>query len=203
MAGVRTHFDPVLMDPDRVYQLLTATVVPRPIAWVSTRSAAGVDNLAPYSFFTIASTRPPIVQFCSVGHKDSVRNVAETGEFVVNLASQPMLDQVNASAAAFGAGESEFDKLDIALEPSVRVAPPRVLHAPVSVECVRERIIEIGDSYLVLGRVVFVTVNSRALDEDGLPASQALAPLSRLGGTEWGVGMDTREVPRPAPPAAG
>ena len=78
-------------DPDvRMYPLLTATVVPRPIAWISTRSAAGVGNLAPHSFFTVSCANPPIVQFTSVGDKDTLRNVQETGEFVVNVASAPM-----------------------------------------------------------------------------------------------------------------
>jgi flavin reductase (DIM6/NTAB) family NADH-FMN oxidoreductase RutF len=83
---MRIDFDPAELDRNAFYRLLTATVVPRPIAWVSTTSAAGVDNLAPHSFFTVSCVSPPVVQFTSVGRKDSVRNVEETGQFVVNLA---------------------------------------------------------------------------------------------------------------------
>ncbi|WP_372433540.1 flavin reductase family protein [Hoyosella rhizosphaerae] len=197
---MRTHFDTTVMDADRVYQLLTSAVVPRPIAWVSTRSADGVDNLAPYSFFTIASTNPPIVQFTSVGRKDSVRNVRETGEFVVNFASQPLIDQVNNSSAAFDSAVSEFTELDIRVAPSVKVAPLRVKEAPISLECVLEQIVEIGDSVIVFGRVVFATANSSVLDDDGLPDSRAIAPLSRFGRTEWGLGAEIRDVARPSPP---
>ncbi|MDF2898638.1 MAG: hypothetical protein K0Q46_5424, partial [Rhodococcus erythropolis] len=92
---VRTLFDPAELEPRRFYQLLTASVVPRPIAWVSTLSADGVGNLAPYSFFTVASSAPPIVQFTSVGRKDSLRNIEATGEFVINLATATLADVVN------------------------------------------------------------------------------------------------------------
>ncbi|MCW4352835.1 flavin reductase family protein [Hoyosella sp. YIM 151337] len=197
---MRTHFDPALMDHDRVYQLLTSSVVPRPIAWVSTRSAGGVDNLAPYSFFTIASVDPPVVQFTSVGRKDTLTNIEETGEFVVNLTSEPLLDQVNGSSAAFGPSVSEFDAMSVVSAPSVRVQPLRAKAAPMSFECVLERVISVGDSHLVLGRVVFMTANSSLLDEDGLPATKALAPLSRFGRTEWGVTPLTRQVARPVVP---
>ena len=115
-------------DPDlNVYKLLTAVVVPRPIAWVSTLSGTGVVNLAPHSFYTVACARPPIVQFTSVGRKDTLRNVLATGEFVVNLATAPLLDQVNNSSARFAPDQSEVDALGIAMEPSVRVRPPRVV----------------------------------------------------------------------------
>lgn len=98
---VRTLFDPAELEPRRFYQLLTASVVPpRPIAWVSTLSADGVGNLAPYSFFTVASSAPPIVQFTSVGRKDSLRNIEATGEFVINLATARLADVVNQSSAS-------------------------------------------------------------------------------------------------------
>lgn len=188
------------MDSDRVYQLLTTSVVPRPIAWVSTRSESGIDNLAPYSFFTISSVAPPIVQFTSVGRKDSLANIEQTGEFVVNLTSEPLIDQVNGSSAAYGPAVSEFDALGVTSAPSIKVSPLRVKAAPVSFECVCERVISVGNSHLVLGRVVFITANSLTLDDDGLPATKSLAPLSRLGRTEWGLTPEIREVTRPRVP---
>ncbi|MGW1927047.1 flavin reductase family protein, partial [Streptomyces massasporeus] len=106
---MRVNIDPELSDRTSFYRLLTATVVPRPIAWVSTSSADGTDNLAPHSFFTIASVTPPVVQFTSVGRKDSLRNVEETGEFVVNLAPEGLFEQINATATDFPRGVSEFD----------------------------------------------------------------------------------------------
>lgn len=170
----------------RMYPLLTATVVPRPIAWISTRSAAGVGNLAPHSFFTVSCANPPIVQFTSVGDKDTLRNVRETGEFVINVASASMTGLVNDSSAPFDAGVDEAEALDIGLEPSARVAVPRVADAPASIECRLHSTVELGDSTIVLGDVLAVTVVSSALAADGLPDMAALQPVSRLGRDEWG-----------------
>src|ERR1044072_9069311 len=108
------------------YRLINSVVVPRPIAWGSSVSAEGVDNLAPHSFFTVARVTPPVVQFTSVGRKDSLHNVDATGEFVVNLAPEPRFEQVNATGTDFPAGVSEFDTVGLTPEPSARVAPPRV-----------------------------------------------------------------------------
>lgn len=185
-------------EPDvNAYRLLTALVVPRPIAWVSTLSADGVGNLAPHSFFTIASASPPVVQFTSVGAKDTLRNVEETGEFTISLASEPLIDLVNDSSARFEAAVDEADRLGIAMAPSAVVAPPRVAASPASLECRLHRTIPVGDSVLVLGDVVAVTVDPDAV-VDGHPALDRLAPLSRLGADEWGLAprVVTRERPR-------
>ena len=185
-------------EPDvNAYRLLTALVVPRPIAWVSTLSADGVGNLAPHSFFTIASASPPIVQLTSVGAKDTLRNVEETGEFTISLASEPLIDLVNDTSARFEADVDEADRLGIAMAPSAVVAPPRVADSPASLECRLHRTIPVGDSVLVLGDVVAVTVDPEVL-VDGHPALDRLAPLSRLGADEWGLAPEvvTRERPR-------
>src|SRR5689334_25405496 len=106
MTSDRTVFDP--SDPEvNPYRLLTGLVVPRPIAWVSTLDAQGRGNLAPHSFFTVASGNPPVVLFSSLGRKDTVRNIEDTGEFVVNLSSEALLDQVNDSSAPFEHGDDE------------------------------------------------------------------------------------------------
>jgi flavin reductase (DIM6/NTAB) family NADH-FMN oxidoreductase RutF len=84
-----------------IYSILTSIVVPRPIAWVSTRSVDGIDNLAQHSFYTVACVDPPIVQFTSVGRKDSLRNVEKTHEFVVNFAPEPLFEQINATERTF------------------------------------------------------------------------------------------------------
>ena len=100
-APDRIEIDPADLGPYGTYPWLTATVVPRPIAWVSSRSADGIDNLAPHSFFTVASAEPPIVSFTSVGDKDTLRNVRATGEFVVALAPRSLADAVNRTATDF------------------------------------------------------------------------------------------------------
>src|SRR5690242_156432 len=106
----RLHFDCADEDVDP-YALMTSLIVPRPIAWISTVSADGVGNLAPHSFFSVASARPPIVCFTSVGHNDTLANIRATGEFVVNLATEPMLELVNNSAAHFAPDVDESDVL--------------------------------------------------------------------------------------------
>ena len=182
------------------YRLLTALVVPRPIAWISTIATDGTGNLAPHSFFNVACARPPIVSFASVGRKDTLGNVDATGEFVVNLAPRDLLDQVNATSAPFPPGVDEAQALGIAMEPSAHVAPPRVVGSPASVECTLHSTIELGDSILVLGDVVAVSIDEAALDGTH-PNVEHLAPLSRLGGDEWGWPPEVTSVPRPRRPS--
>lgn len=181
------------------YRLMTAVVVPRPIAWVTTLSSQGVVNLAPHSFYTVACANPPIVQFTSVGAKDTLRNVCATGEFVVNLAHAPLIEAVNNSSAAFGHDESEPARLGITMEPSAAVRPPRVKDSPVSVECTLHSTRELGDSTLVLGDVVLITVADDVL-VDGHPDYDLLDPLSRLGKDEWGVHAQVTSLRRPRTP---
>jgi flavin reductase (DIM6/NTAB) family NADH-FMN oxidoreductase RutF len=195
MPHSRTVFDP---DDAGVnaYQLLTALVVPRPIAWVSTLDGSGRGNLAPHSFFTVASGRPPVVMFSSLGHKDTVRNIEETGEFVVNFTSEELLHQVNDSSAPFDHGDDEAGRLGITMEPSETVAPPRVAESPASIECRLERIIEIGHAYVVFGTVTAITVRDAVL-VDGHPEIAHLRPVSRLGRDEWGHPPEVFDLKRP------
>jgi flavin reductase (DIM6/NTAB) family NADH-FMN oxidoreductase RutF len=192
---VRTTFDPDDLGARRFYRLLTAVVVPRPIAWVSTVSAEGVHNLAPHSFFTVACVEPPVIQFTSVGRKDSLRNVEATGEFVVNLAPKTLFAQVNATATDFPAAVSEFDAVGVRREPSRLVRPPRVADSPVALECRLHATIGLGDSTVVLGRVVLAAVAPEVLDGEH-PDVERLAPLARLGRDEWGADPTVLEISR-------
>lgn len=178
------------------YALMTALVVPRPIAWISTVSAEGVGNLAPHSFYSVSSARPPIVQFTSVGHKDTLRNIRATGEFVINVATEALQAQVNDSSAPWPTGTDEADQLGIAMEPSEVVAPPRVRASPASIECRWHSEVDLGQSVVVLGDVVAVTVEESALEGDH-PLMSALAPLSRLGRDEWGRPPEVVRLTRP------
>lgn len=178
------------------YRLMTGLVIPRPIAWVSTVDGQGRPNLAPHSFFTVASADPPIVQFTSVGRKDSLTNAEETGEFVVNLASRPHLDAMNQTSAPLPRGESEFAHAGLEQAPSVRVRPPRVAGAPAALECVLERVIEVGDCFLVLGRVVHAAVAEDALDGER-PNEAVLDPVARLSGSRYTSYGETLSVKRP------
>ncbi|MGH3317416.1 MAG: flavin reductase family protein [Nocardioidaceae bacterium] len=192
---MRTDFDPAQMPARRFYRLLNSVVVPRPIAWVSTISGDGVDNLAPHSFFTVACVDPPVVQFTSVGRKDSLHNVEATREFVVNLAPEPLFEQVNATGTDFPHGVSEFDAVGLAREPSKHVAPPRVAESPVALECRLQGTLSFGDSTLVFGRVVHAAITSDVLD-DSHPMVERLRPLARLGRNEWTTLGEVREISR-------
>lgn len=195
---MRTDF--VTGAPDvNIYPLLTAVVVPRPIAWVSTVSDTGVVNLAPHSFYTVVCARPPIVMFSSVGRKDTLRNVLETREFVVNLATVPLLGSVNASAARFAPEQSEPERLDIEMEPSSHVTPPRVAGSPVAIECTLHSATTLGDSTMVLGNVEMISVRDDVL-VDGHPEFERLAPLARLGKDQWALHPDVMSVRRPSKP---
>ncbi len=168
----RRDYDPADLG-SAVYPLLNSVVVPRPIAWVTTRSPQGVDNLAPHSFFTISSVRPPVVQFTSVGEKDSLRNAVATGEFVVSLCPEDLVEQVNLTATDFPPDTSEYDAVGLTREASTRVGPPRVAESPVALECRLVGTREFGgDDTVVFGEVVWISVDERVLRDDG--------PLFRL-----------------------
>jgi flavin reductase (DIM6/NTAB) family NADH-FMN oxidoreductase RutF len=181
---MRTSFDPSELG-HAFYGLLTSVILPRPIAWVSSVSADGVENLAPHSFFTVACVNPPVIQFTSVGRKDSLNNIDATGEFVVCLAPEALFEQVNASATDFPPDVSEFEAVGVSREPSERVRPCRVAESPVALECVRHETLSFGDSTVVFGRVVYAAIADSVLT-DGRPDVRKLRPLARLGGNEWG-----------------
>jgi flavin reductase (DIM6/NTAB) family NADH-FMN oxidoreductase RutF len=193
---MRIDFDPNELDRGAFYKLLTSVVVPRPIAWISTTNIDGsCDNLAPHSFFSVSCVSPPVVQFTSVGRKDSLRNVEETGEFVVNLAPEHLFEEINATGTEFPRGVSEFDEVGIAREPSLRVKPPRVAASPVTLECELHSTVRLGDSTVVFGRVVHAAV-SQAVLTDGHPDVHKLRPLARLGKDEWSTLGEVLEIKR-------
>lgn len=188
------------MNPEAVgrrefYALLNSVVVPRPIAWVSSRSAAGVLNLAPHSFFTVSSVQPPMVQFTSVGRKDSLNNVEATREFVVNFAAEPLYEQVNASGTNFPPDVSEFEAIGVTAEPSRTVAVPRVAESPVALECTLHTTVELGDCTLVIGQVRHLAIDEAVLDGDH-PDVRRLRPLARLGKDEWTTLGEVRSISR-------
>ena len=183
---VTSELDPAEMGTRASYALLNSIIVPRPIAWVSTISAAGVPNLAPHSFFTVSSTDPPVVQFTSVGHKDSLRNVRETGEFVVHVVTRELAELCNATSTDFPAELGEYEALDLATVPSHSVAPPRLAAANVALECRSVGEHDFGSNVVAFGQVVWISVEESLLADDGNVDIRALQPVSRLGRNEWG-----------------
>jgi len=165
-----------------------AIIGPRPIGWISTRSAGGVLNLAPYSFFNGFNYIPPIIGFSSVGRKDSLRNIEETGEFVWNLATRPLAEAMNQSCAAVPHDVDEFQLAGLTPLASQKVAPPRVAESPVTMECKCTQIIQLQgadgaqiQSWLVLGEVIAVHIDQRLL-KDGIYDTAAGEPILRGGG---------------------
>jgi flavin reductase (DIM6/NTAB) family NADH-FMN oxidoreductase RutF len=181
-----------------------ALVTPRPIGWISTVSAKGELNLAPYSYFNAFSSNPPIVGFSSEGEKDSSTFALETGEFVWSMATWDLRDQMNASAASLPRGQSEFvhAKLDTASSRLVR--PPRVAASPAAFECRVTEMVKLKDvdgsdsgRRLVLGRVVGIHVDERFVRQ-GRIDSAAMRPIARGGYDEYSVVEQVFSMPRPA-----
>jgi flavin reductase (DIM6/NTAB) family NADH-FMN oxidoreductase RutF len=192
---MRADFDPAEMPNRAFYRLLNSVVVPRPIAWVSSVSASGHGNLAPHSFFTVACVDPPVVQFTSVGRKDSLTNIEETREFVISLTPEWLFEQVNATGTNFPPERDEFAAVGLEREDALRVGPPRVARSPVAIECVLEETLSLGDSTVVFGRVVHLAIDESVM-VDGHPEIERLKPLSRLGKNQWGLLGEIRRINR-------
>lgn len=175
---------------------LKAIVAPRPIGWISTLSATGIANLAPYSFFAMINDRPPMLMFSSTGHKDSVTNIEATGEFVFNLATRPLAERMNASSATLPPDADEFAASGLAAAPSLLVAPPRVAASPAALEC---RVVEVKrlrdlegrevDGWMTIGQIVAVHLDPACI-EDGLFLTERANPILRAGyaADYWEIG---------------
>ena len=179
-------------DPRQGHRLphdpFNAIIGPRPIGWISSLSRDGVRNLAPYSFFNAFNYVPPIIGFASIGRKDSLNKMEATGEFVGNLASEPLAQQMNQSCAAVPSEADEFALAGLATEPSVVVKPPRVQASLVTMECKLSQILQLQaadgtpvPTWLVLGEVVMVHIDESLL-RDGIYQTAAGQPLLRGGG---------------------
>jgi flavin reductase (DIM6/NTAB) family NADH-FMN oxidoreductase RutF len=174
-----------------VYGWMTATIMPRPIAWVSTISREGRTNLAPFSFFQGITSNPPTLMFVPVNtrsgeKKDTLKNIEQTREFVVSLVSYELAEKMNATAALLPYGDSEFEAFGIDAAPSSRVRPPRVAAAPASFECTLHSVVRIGDGPLagnvVFGRIHIVHVNDEVIGPDGRPDPSRLDLVGRMSG---------------------
>jgi flavin reductase (DIM6/NTAB) family NADH-FMN oxidoreductase RutF len=199
------------MPPREAYQWMVGTILPRPIAWVSTIAPDGRTNLAPFSFFQGVTANPPTLMFVPVNardgsKKDTVRNIELEPEFVVNLVSHAQAEAMNQTAALLPYGESEFEAFGIASLPSTRVRPPRVAGAPVAFECTLDQILHIGSGSLaanvVFGRIHLAHVADRVLDAEGLPDAARLDLVGRLGGDAYTTTRDTFSMIRPDRPPA-
>jgi flavin reductase (DIM6/NTAB) family NADH-FMN oxidoreductase RutF len=164
-----------------------AIVAPRLIGWISSRSAHGALNLAPYSFFGAFATLPPVIGFCSEGRKDSIRNIEETGEFVWNLTSRPLAAQMNRTSAPVAAEVDEFALAGLTPAPGRNVSVPHVAESPAALECRLLQVVRLNtvdgkpmDNWLALGQVVGVHIREAFL-RDGVFDTQAAQPVMRAG----------------------
>ena len=206
------QFDPHVIDSTAMYKLLIGSVVPRPIAWVSSVDADGVRNLAPFSYFMAITHDPPTVAFSSGprgadvgggvrGKKDTLHNVEVTREFVVNVVDDALAEAMNVTSGDYAADVDEFTKAGLEAASSVTVRAPRVAAAPVSMECRLAQIIPVGNlpHHLIVGEIVHMHVRDDVYDPaTGRLDMHRLKPVGRLAGHLYTHVHDIFEMKRPA-----
>lgn len=195
-------YDAIRNDHGLLLDPFKAIVVPRPVGWISTVSADGVNNLAPYSFFNAFSENPHYVAFGSGGRKDTLFNVEETGEFAVNLATFDLREAMNVTSARAPAHVDEFKLAGLTPEPCRLLKCARVGESPVVLECRHFKTLELPDDegrvedYLVVGRVVGIHIDDRFI-ENGRVNTAAMKPVARLGYAEYATVENAWRMRRP------
>ncbi len=180
------EFDLAGDDARSAYKLLAGLITPRPIAWVTTQDEEGRVNAAPFSFFNVFGTRPPILGFAPGDRepgipKDTARNIRRSGEFVVNLVDEACAEAMNQTSAEVEFGISEIEIAGLATLPSVSVAPPRIAEAPVALECREWSTMEIGKNRLVIGLIDLIHAKEGILDPETLLVNpEAFKPIGRM-----------------------
>ncbi|CAN5364719.1 flavin reductase family protein [soil metagenome] len=192
--------------PQEIYPYITGVVNPRPIAWVTTLSASGVINLAPFSFFNAFGANPPIVVFSPTltragAKKDTLRNLEHLGEFVIHSSVALLAEKVNLTSKECPPDESEITLAGLHTIPSVKIKVPRVKEAPVAMECVVKQIIPTGTGpiagNLVIGEIVMMHIDNAVLDSTGHPDPRKLQTVGRMGGVWWTHTNELFELQRP------
>jgi flavin reductase (DIM6/NTAB) family NADH-FMN oxidoreductase RutF len=203
------EFDPSDHTGRQNYQLLSGMVVPRPIAFVTSLSADGLLNAAPFAYFNAIANNPPLVMFSPTYQgaekpdysgekvkKDTLRNIEETGEFVINIATEDIAEAINICAGTFGPEINELEKAGLTTLPSRVVKPPRVAESPGALECRLERLVDLGSHNLVIGQVVMFHLRDD-LFEDGTVDVERLRPIARLSKNNYTRCGDIFEMLRP------
>lgn len=183
-------------DNREFYLLMTALVIPRPVGWMSTVSAGGVRNLAPYSYFNLMGSDPFYVAFGSTRVKDTLTNVRETKQFVVNIATMHLLEKMNFTSGDFPREEDEFGWAGLTPAPSAKVRPPRVAEAKAHLECELTQVVTDGNTNIVIGRIVHAHV-APSVWKNGRVDPRLLDPICRLSGSNYGSLGDIWRVERP------
>ena len=198
---------PDQLSHQQIYKLMIGAIVPRPIAWVSSLNLAGARNLAPFSFFTAICPRPPTLVFSPMirntddMEKDTLRNIRETGEFVVNVVTEATIAAANISSTEFPPDIDEFVAANLTPTPSVIVKPPRVAESPINFECRLNQIVTISDEpgggSLVIGTVVYIHVRDDVLSGDYRIDADALRAVGRMAGADYSRTTDRFALERP------
>lgn len=204
--------DPRTLGGGEAYRLLVSSVVPRPIAFITTCNADGSTNLAPFSYFNVVTSKPPLVSIC-IGQrtwegkrqkKDTLKNIEGSGQFVINIATEKLLSVVNDSSADFAPGVSELDELGLSTRASKVVEVPSLAESPVNMECTLYKVIMLGEEPqvgLVLGEVVHYHAKDEVWDpQSGGPDPRRLDPIARLGGTFYASLGELHSLERPPRP---
>jgi flavin reductase (DIM6/NTAB) family NADH-FMN oxidoreductase RutF len=201
------QLDPQALGERETYKLLIGCVVPRPIAWVSTVDRAGARNLAPFSFFNAIGSNPPAVSI-SISYtssadqrKDTLRNIVDTSEFVVNIVDEDLAQAMNVTAANYPPGVDEFESAGVAAAASAAVRPPRVAGAPVSLECKLHTLVPVGrgpgSATLVIGVIHLLHVRADIINERRYIDITKLRPVARLAGSSYAYVHETFDMIRP------
>jgi flavin reductase (DIM6/NTAB) family NADH-FMN oxidoreductase RutF len=184
------RIDSAYLDAESAYRLITGIVVPRPIAWVTSLSGSGVLNLAPFSAFTFVSPKPPMLAI-SVGrkagvYKDTAHNILNNEEYVVHIADSSLMSAVHESSAEHPPDVSEVEELRLSTLPGERVKVPRLVAAPIAMECRFRQCLEFGDtrSRLIVGEVLVFHIRDRLLN-NGKIETEALDPIARIAGPRY------------------
>lgn len=192
--------EPGALSPGAMYNFMISIIVPRPIAFVSTVSPAGRRNLAPFSYFNPISSEPPLIGISILNRaddpKDTLRNIRDVREFVVNLVHEPLLDRMVQTSGEWPADQDEFEIVGLTPAPADLVRAPRVAESPVAMECRLYQEVPLGASTFVVGEIVRVHIDDAVLTEGRVDVHK-LRPVGRLGGEGYVVVRDVEKRSRP------
>ena len=198
--------NPKTLPTQTVYKLMSGSILPRPIGWISTMDSQGNHNLAPFSFFNAICPDPPHLLFCTSyreggSPKDTLANVRETGEFVVNIVTETFGEAMNITATDFLSSIDEFDAAGLTMTPAMAVRPARVADSPIHFECKVTQIVELGDhnggGAVVIGEIVHIHVDETVLWAGDKIDLEKLQPVGRLSGSSYCRVTDIYDMVRP------
>lgn len=201
------ELDPTTLSHQSIYKILTGSILPRPIGWISSIDLDGRPNLAPFSFFNVVCSNPPTLLFCPMirgvdgSPKDTLNNVRQTGEFVVNIVTEDLLKAMNDTSIEAPSEFNEFEFAGLTLSPSVTVRPPRVLESPIHFECKVNQIVDInnapGGGSIVIGTITHIHAEERVMLGTDKINLTALQPIGRLMGAAYCRVEQVVELDRP------